>query len=265
MVSEAEQLVLSLPKEMGRDHVQPDIGGVQPPLRPAGLPAGQAGTLAALAQLNAGRVLRPLVNFTTAVSFYFHLRQFLSAGFVVRYNPDIAYITILAAYAGHREVRRWVKDPDVIAERARRGELFVVGWWAFYYVTLVAANHVAFYQIPEGLLALCLQVTAVFFGTLTSQQVYKGRTARGGEPNDTLENRIMEYLQKASEPVKSSQLQEQFGASKATIWRATEKLQAQGKVEWTGKNPTDPEGGFRVKVLKELFHRELVQKTMKQA
>lgn len=38
-----------------------------------------AGAMAAFAQLNAGRVLRPLVNLFTGIAVYFHLRQFLSA------------------------------------------------------------------------------------------------------------------------------------------------------------------------------------------
>src|SRR5262245_44821044 len=97
------------------------------PIQPAA-PRSPA-VLVTLAQLNMGRILNPLVRLFTAISFYFHLRQFLSLTFIVRYDPDIAYIFLLTAYAGHRELRRWVNDPEVIEARARRGEPFVVFWW----------------------------------------------------------------------------------------------------------------------------------------
>lgn len=205
--------------------------------------------IAALAQLNMGRVLRPLVQFATVVSFYLHLREFLSASFVVRYNMDLAYLTLLATYAGHRELRRWVQDPDVIQQRARRGEFFVVFWWAFYYVTGVAANHVPTYRLPEGLLGLCLQITVIFFGTLASQQVYKGvRGGRrsGGDTPASLEDKIRDFVRKAKGPVKRSQLQQIFGVSQPTLSRTLQRLVAKRQVRWTGDSEKDPDGGFVV-------------------
>jgi hypothetical protein len=130
-----------LPSGVGKDTMTSASMVQTTPESSSVTPAQSSAALATLAQLNMGRVLRPLVTFATAISFYFHLRQFLSSAFALRYDPDIAYVALLAAYAGHREIRRWVQDPEVIQERARRGEFFVVLWWAFYYVTLTAANH----------------------------------------------------------------------------------------------------------------------------
>lgn len=223
----------------------------QPPSQISQQPPGRSpATLAALAQLNMGRVLRPLVNLFTVISFYFHLRQFLSSVFILRYDPDIAYVALLTAYAGHRELRRWAADPEVIQERARRGELFVVFWWAFYALTLTAANHIATYQVPEGLLGLCIQVTTIFFGTLTSQQIYKRRRIQepvGTNGSMPLEVRVLDYLRNAKEPVRSSQLQTAFNVSQPTIWRTLKQLTTEGKVEWTGTSENDPDGGFRFK------------------
>jgi hypothetical protein len=208
-----------------------------------------AGAMAALAQLNAGRVLRPLVNLFTAVAFYFHLRQFLSTTFVLRYDPNIAYIALLTAYAGHRELRRWVADPEIISERARRGELFVVFWWAFYIVALTAANHIASCRVPEGLLSLCMQITAIFFGTLTSQQFFKRKTVSAMSAVDkvSLQERILKTLGEAQSPMSTGDLALALGASKATVWRAVKGLEDQSKVEWSGRSDSDPDGGIRLK------------------
>jgi hypothetical protein len=164
--------------------------------------------LASLAELNMGRVLRPLVLLASAIAFYFHLRQFIWPDFGLRYNPDEAYITLLAAYSGHRELKRWSQDPEVITQTGRRGELFVVFWWAFYFVTLAAANEVARYRLPDGLLSLCVQITAIFFGTLTSQHLFKGKQgkeARVGEEasaGDQTESQILAHIQGSKELVR---------------------------------------------------------------
>ncbi len=193
-----------------------------------------------------GRVLRPLVNLATAISFYFHLRQFLSSAYVLRFDPDIAYVILLTAYAGHREIRRWSQDPEIIQERARRGELFVVGWWSYYFVTLTAANHVEHYTVPEGLLSLCIQMTTIFFGTLTSQQLYKRRAPSAAE-EASLQIRVLEHLRKSKEPVKSSSLHTALGVSQPTLWRTMNKLKKADQVAWTGTSDTDPDGGFTIK------------------
>lgn len=207
--------------------------------------------IAALAQLNMGRVLRPLVNLFSAIAFYFYLRVFLSASFVLRYDPDVAYIALLTAYAGHRELRRWSQDPTVIQERARRGELFVVGWWAFYAVTLTAANHVAMYQIPPGLLSLCIQVTTIFFGTLTSQQLYKRKQIAGRAQNGTamgsLTDRILALAGKRPDPLSLREIETELRVPRATIARAVAALLEQGKVERVSRDENDPDGGIRPK------------------
>ena len=206
-------------------------------------------TLVALAQLNMGRVLNPLVRFFTAISFYFYLREFLSASYVMRYNVDPAYIVLLTAYAGLRELRRWVPDPEVIEERARRGELFVAFWWIFYAVTLVSANHLAAYRVPDGLFSLCVQVTTIFFGTLASQQIYKGRAVKApkAEEGQTLESRILAYIHQATVPVRRRELEDRFQTSRSVLQRILDRLESQGHIEWTGEGPTDPAGGFRPK------------------
>ena len=210
-------------------------------------------SLAALAQLNMGRVLRPLVNFATAVSVYFHARQFFFPEIVQRYDADLAYVTLLTVYAGHREVRRWSNDPEVITKRARRGEYFVVGWWTAYFVALFIANHALRYRVPEGLLSLCVQITTIFFGTLTSQQIYKGRrlgapgaglNARGGDPP---ENRILKRMERSETPLKRRDVEEELGVSRATAGRLLDRLEDKGLVEWAGENRTDQNGGFRLR------------------
>jgi hypothetical protein len=208
--------------------------------------------LAALAQLNMGRVLNPLVRFFTAISFYFHLRQTVTPAFVLRYDPDVAYIFLLTAYAGHRELRRWSNDPEVMTQRARRGEAFVVFWWAFYGFAVVAANHLTRYRVPEGLLSLCIQVTTIFFGTLTSQQLYKrrlGRMDRVEADGETLDYQILEQIRGSKESVRPLDIETRCGASRSTVYRVTRRLVAAGKIEWTGRNENDPEGGFRLKLV----------------
>jgi hypothetical protein len=207
--------------------------------------------MAALTQLNMGRILHPLALLATAISVYLHARQFFFPDFVLRYNPDEAYVVILAAYAGHRELRRWSNDPTVITQRARRGEFFVIGWWTAYFVAILIANHALRYRLPDGLFALCAQITAIFFGTLASQQVYRGKRSaasdvgRGTTGGSSLEDRILVHLKDASRPVMRRELEEILGVSRATVTRSLDDLEKQGKVVWAGESQNDPNGGFR--------------------
>ena len=225
-------------------------------------PPKSADALAVLAQINMGRVLRPLANLATVVSAYLHARQFFFPEFVLRYNPDEAYIVILAAYAGHRELRRWSNDPDVIAQSARRGEYFVVGWWTAFFIAVLIANHTLRYRVPDGLEVLCMQITAVFFGTLASQHAYKGKTRTptigehkadtGGDagadaPLARLEDRILDYLKAAPGRVSSSELEGEMDVSRSTILRAMARLENEKRVRWVGRNDKDPDGGFQLR------------------
>ena len=230
---------------------------------PAGTPAPKsADALAALAQLNMGRVLRPLANLATLISAYLHARQFFFPNFGLRASPDEAYVVILVAYAGHRELRRWSKDPRVISDRARRGEYFVVGWWTAYFIAVLIANHTLRYQVPEGLESLCMQITAVFFGTLASQHIFKGRVrgrdlpghgtdgsggiAENGQGRP-LEDRILDYLKNTTGPVSSSVLEEAMDVSRSTILRAMARLEKERRVRWAGRSDNDPAGGFELR------------------
>jgi len=216
-------------------------------------PPRSADGLASMAQLNMGRVLRPLANLATLVSAYLHARQFFFSDFVLRYNPDEAYVVILAAYAGHRELRRWSNDPQVITDTARRGEYFVVGWWTAYFIAVLIANHTLRYRVPEGLEFLCAQITAVFFGTLASQHAYKGKlrqnagAASSGAPTRRPEDRILDYLQTAQGPMSSSDLEDAMDVSRSTILRAMARLQKVKKVQWVGRSDNDPDGGFQLR------------------
>ena len=231
-------------------------------LTAAGTPPTGSAEAASLAQLNMGRVLRPLANLATLVSAYLHARQFFFSDFVLRYNPDEAYVVILAAYAGHRELRRWSNDPQVITDTARRGEYFVVGWWTAYFIAVLIANHTLRYRVPEGLEFLCAQVTAIFFGTLASQHAYKGKLrnqyvgerriddpggASGNGKPRRIEDRVLDCLKGASAPMSSSELEEVLEVSRSTILRAMARLEKEHKVRWVGRSDNDPDGGFQLR------------------
>jgi hypothetical protein len=215
-------------------------------------PLKPAGALAGIAQLNMGRVLRPLVMLATAVSAYLHARQFFFPDFVLRYNPDEAYVALLLAYSGHRELRRWSNDPQVITQTARRGEYFVVGWWTAYFIAVLIADHTLRYRVPDGLLSLCLQILGIFFGTLASQHLFKGKVQNQGvkvqalpaEPARRLEDRVLAYLKNTPGPVKRRDLEEEFDMSRSSIQRLMDSLQGKGLVEWVGASRNDPNGGF---------------------
>lgn len=136
--------------------------------------------------------------------------------------------------------------------RARRGEYFVVGWWTTYFVAALIANHTTRYSIPEGLLSLCLQVTAIFFGTLASQQVFKGRIAkvvrspsRSARGLDEQEELVLQKVATSSVPVQRRDLEQSTGHSRSALQRILDSLTDKNLVEWTGQSPTDPNGGFR--------------------
>lgn len=196
-----------------------------------------------------GRVLRPLLHLATAITFYTTFRQFWSAEYAVRYSPDAAYVTLLAAYAGHREVRRWSQDPALAEERARRGELFVAAWWLFYFAALVAANHVSRYRLPESLYPLCLQVTGIFFGTLTSQQLFERKEiqtekALGGA--EAIEEKLLGAFTRSGKPLSRRELETQTGLSRSSLQRALSRLQLAGRLRWTGASLRDPQGRFEL-------------------
>lgn len=122
----------------------------------------------------AGRIIMPLTYLAMAICFSVRLREFLSRSFAARYNVDLPYLILLLGFAVLQEVRLWARGPAAFREiTTLPQDLFVVGWWLFYLGTLATASHVAAYKVPENLLTLCMQVTAIYLGTLVSHFFYE--------------------------------------------------------------------------------------------
>lgn len=94
------------------------------------------------------------------------LKDFLSLFEKIKIPSEMvtAYISLLTAYAGHKEINRWTTKPDKSGQRL--GEIFVYIWWAmvllmFVLITLFPLK----FQLPEQMMTICLGVLIIFFGS----------------------------------------------------------------------------------------------------
>ena len=121
-------------------------------------------------------VLFPLLSIYTAV--YLGL---MAADFFLKHKlnlPDglvTIYIALLGAYAADKEIRRWMGTP----EPPRKGSLFVYLWVLFVLLAFMLNSFRPDYPLPDKLVAVCLQVLGIFFGSKASKYVCEKSSSSG--------------------------------------------------------------------------------------
>jgi len=222
------------------------------------------------------KVIARLTHFVTFVIFGGFSIEFFSRGAIKPISQiSILYTSLLTAYAGEKEVRRW---NSLIPEETRggKGDYIVSLWFLFYIFCWAIASLKPVYKIPANLLTACLSVLTIFVGSKASKRFYQGKLRKGKnlpkpflqgtivtDPSPPLTSLTEEPLSEETEPVnnnnritlildylkKNGKITRENAAqilrvSKTTAWRLLRFLADQGKIKWVGKWDRDPEGYY---------------------
>lgn len=174
-------------------------------------------------------VLFPLTTIFTLVYFGLNVAEFVTKGsFKAPGEVMLVYIALLAAYAGDKEVRRWMGGE----EPSRWGSIFVYSWFGFFLVAVVVKSIWAEFSLPADLTKTCLQVLAVLFGSKASKKIYSMKQEKK-EFAVTGEDKILSLLGEKGE-LGNKEIAAALRVSHATCWRMLDKLEAEGKVKKAG-------------------------------
>jgi len=138
------------------------------------------------------------------------------------------YTALLVAYAGDKEIRRWLGKE----EPSRYGSWFVYLWFVFFLVAFVIQSFKSEYVLPKDLIAVVLEVLAVFFGSKASKKVYETKTGQG-EVALSREEKVLSYLKEHKE-AKNNDFQQILGVSESTVRRILNTMESKSLVEQHG-------------------------------
>ncbi|OGQ58258.1 MAG: hypothetical protein A3I75_07795 [Deltaproteobacteria bacterium RIFCSPLOWO2_02_FULL_50_16] len=138
------------------------------------------------------------------------------------------YTALLLAYATDKEIRRWLGKE----KPSRYGSYFVYLWFVFFLVAFVIQSFKAEYTLPKDLIAVVLEVLAVFFGSKASKKVYEMKQGQGAEALSR-EEKVLSYLKEHKE-AKNNDFQQILGASESTVRRILNTMESKGLVEQHG-------------------------------
>ncbi len=143
----------------------------------------------------------------------------------------IIYIALVTAYAGDKEVRRWMGKELP----SRWGSVFIYLWFIFFAVAFTIQAFNSTFVLPEDLSKICLQVLGIFFGSKVSSKIYSMRqetkdfqTELGGRAD-----RVLALIQEKGR-VTTGDAAKLLALSKPTARRIMDQLQKEGKVKQEG-------------------------------
>ena len=139
------------------------------------------------------------------------------------------YIALLGAYAADKEIRRWLGTP----EPPRKGSVFVYLWLLFALVVFIVHSFRADYLLPNNLVAVCLQVLGIFFGTKASKYVCEKRS--GSSAADPGREQLILDLIAAKGQVTRQMVVDELNVSRATAGRLLVGLEAKGLIVRKGE------------------------------
>ncbi len=177
-------------------------------------------------------VLFPLLTFYTVGYLALMTVDFLLKG-VVDLPEGImpVYIALLGAYAADKEIRRWVGTP----EPPRKGSFFVYLWLLFFLAAYIIRSFQPDYVLPNNLLAVCLQVLGIFFGSRASKYAWEGRsrTANDSELPERGEQ-VLELI-RAKGRITNREVAEALQVSAASAKRILADLADRGEIRLMGE------------------------------
>lgn len=183
-------------------------------------------------QFHEQQVLWPLTTGYTLLYFGFMVADFaLRDRFAMPTGMMIVYVALVTAYAGDKEVRRWMGK----SLPSRWGSVFIYLWFIFFAVAFTIQTFNASFVLPEDLSKVCLQVLGIFFGTKISSKIYSMRqeakdfqTDLGGRAE-----RVLALVQEKGR-VTIGDTAKFLGMSKSTTRRILDELEKEGKIKQTG-------------------------------
>lgn len=176
-------------------------------------------------------VLFPLLTLYTVGYLALMIADFLlKAAFELPEGIMPVYIALLGAYAADKEIRRWLGTP----EPPRKGSLFVYLWLLFFLAAFIVRSFRPEYVLPNNLIAVCLQVLGIFFGSRASKYVWEGRVQGAGEADIGRERLILDLLA-AKGQVTRREVMEKLGVSDNTANRLLTVLENKKLVRRMGQ------------------------------
>ena len=143
----------------------------------------------------------------------------------------IVYVALVTAYAGDKEVRRWMGK----SLPSRWGSVFIYLWFVFFAVAFAMQTFDPTFVPPEDLSKICLQVLGIFFGSKISGKIYSMRqegknfeTEIGGR-----EERILTLVTEKGR-VTTGDAATLLGLSHPTARKIMDHLEQTGKIKQQG-------------------------------
>ena len=175
-------------------------------------------------------VLFPLLSIYTA-----GFLGLMIANFFLKHSLDLPdgittiYIALLGAYAADKEIRRWLGTP----EPPRKGSLFVYLWLLFALLAFIIHSFRADYLLPNNLVAVCLQVLGIFFGSKASKYVCEKHSGSGAA--DPGREQLVLDMITARGQVTRQMAADELNVSRATAGRLLVRLKTKGLIVRKGE------------------------------
>lgn len=91
------------------------------------------------------------------------------------------YFLLILIYALRKEVDRWLKK----TRKARKGELFVLGWWfAMLVMFIIEFRSLGFYTVPDRMIQTCIWVLLPYAATSISKIIHHQAEKEKAAKND---------------------------------------------------------------------------------
>lgn len=178
------------------------------------------------------QVLWPLTTGYTLLYLVLMIADFaFRDSFAMPPGMMVIYVALVTAYAGDKEVRRWMGKELP----SKWGSVFIHLWFIFFAVafTIEAINPT--FKLPEDLSKICLQVLGIFFGSKVSSKIYSMKqeakdfqTELGGR-----QEQVLALIQEKGR-VTTGDAAKLLSLSKPTARRLMDQLQKEGKVKQEG-------------------------------
>ncbi len=146
----------------------------------------------------------------------------------------VIYLALLAAYAGDKEVSRWMgRDLP-----SRWGSVFIYAWFLFFAVAYLVKTFFPSFELPADLSKVCLQVLGIFFGAKLSGKIYSMR-AEKQEANALefagSEDKVLAIFEQ-TDKVHNGDVCRLLGVSSSTARRVLQGLETKGKITQLGSS-----------------------------
>jgi len=175
-------------------------------------------------------VLSPLLFLYTLVYLGMMIGDFAARDkFDMPAGMMAVYITLLGAYAGDKEIRRWLGKELP----PKMGSVFVYLWLIFFLTAFVIRSFVPSFIIPGDLTPVALQVLGVFFGSKASKKIYEIKTGKG-EETASREEMILQRIRDKGK-VKRKEIMDALKLSDSSVGRILNEMERKKQIQQVGE------------------------------